>query len=216
MSLAALEAKVGQPDQGSAPPLAPRRHDEPGGGPPEGPPGLLGDPARFGLVAFLGTVSMMFIGLTSAYLVRQVANDWRALPAPRLLWWNTAALLLSSLSLEGARRGWRRSDAEAAFRLLAATGLLGIAFAAGQVQAWRILTAQGLTLASNPHSSFFYVLSGLHVVHLTGGLVWWAVALLRLRSLGPAPGGDPLRLLATYWHFLAALWLYLLYVLFVL
>jgi cytochrome c oxidase subunit III len=159
---------------------------------------------------------MMFIGLTSAYLVRQVANDWRALPAPGILWWNTAALLTSSISLEASRRSLRRCRAAAAFQALLATGLLGLAFALGQLQAWRVLTSRGLSLASNPHSSFFYVLTGLHVVHLTGALVWWAVALVRLRGLELAPGRDPLRLLATYWHFLTGLWLYLLYVLFVL
>jgi cytochrome c oxidase subunit 3 len=159
---------------------------------------------------------MMFVGLTSAYLVRQTAPDWRPLPAPRILWWNTAALLLSSLALEAARGGLRSVDLVAARRGMAAAGLLGLAFALGQVQAWRILTAQGLSLAGNPHNSFFYVLSGLHVVHLSGGLIWWAAAFRRLQGLAFAPEGDALRLFAMYWHFLAGLWLYLLYVLFVL
>ena len=99
---------------------------------------------------------------------------------------------------------------------MGAAGLLGLGFALGQVQAWRILTGRGLSLAANPHNSFFYVLSGVHVVHLAGGLVWWAAAFQRLRRLALVPEGDALRLFATYWHFLAGLWLYLLYVLFVL
>src|SRR6266851_3914243 len=70
-----------------------------GGGPHAG-----WGPARFGLWAFLGTVSMLFIGFTSAYIVRRTGIDWRPLPLPRLLWWNTAALLLSSVALEVARR----------------------------------------------------------------------------------------------------------------
>ena len=216
MSLELLETKAGEPSVGSGEPTLPPRADAACGGPPEGPQGILGDPARFGLLAFLGTVSMMFIGLTSAYLVRQTAPDWRPLPAPPILWWNTACLLLSSVVLEGARRGLRRVDLAAARRGLLAAGLLGLAFAAGQLQAWRILTGRGLSLASNPHSSFFYVLSGLHVLHLCGGLVWWAAAFHRLRRLAFPPGQDVLRLFATYWHFLAGLWLYLLYVLFVL
>jgi cytochrome c oxidase subunit 3 len=215
MAVDLLEAKPLGPAPSSGgtvlPPRAPSAE-----GSPDGPHGLLGDPPRFGLLAFLGTISMMFIGLTSAYLVRRTAADWRPLPAPAILWWNTGALLLSSVVLEGARRGLRRVDLITARRAMGAAGLLGLTFAFGQFQAWRILTAQGLSLASNPHSSFFYVLSGLHVVHLSGGLIWWGVAFRRLHRLAFAPEQDALRLFATYWHFLAALWLYLLYVLFVL
>lgn len=215
MSLELLEGKAEKPSTGAGTPVLPPRAGA-DGGPPEGPQGILGDPDRFGLLAFLGTLTMMFIGLTSAYLVRRTAPDWRPLPAPWILWWNTAALVLSSVAIEGSRRGLRRVDLVAARRGMGAAGLLGLAFAFGQVQAWRILTAQGLSLASNPHNSFFYVLSGLHVVHLAGGLVWWAVAFRRLHRLAFAPEQDVLRLFATYWHFLAGLWLYLLFVLFVL
>jgi cytochrome c oxidase subunit 3 len=159
---------------------------------------------------------MMFIGFTSAYLVRQTAPDWRPLSAPPILWWNSGALLLSSLSLERARRSLRAGELAGARAGLAATGVLGLLFAAGQLQAWRILTAAGLSLASNPHSSFFYVLSGVHVVHLLSAIVWWAVALSMLQRASNTPGRDVLRQFATYWHFLAGLWLYLMYVLFVL
>src|SRR5947207_13853685 len=96
-----------------------------GGGPHAG-----WDPARFGLWAFLGTVSMLFIGFTSAYIVRRSAVDWRALPLPGLLWWNTAALLLSSSTLQGARRqaeGRRR-------QWLGLTAVLALLFVAGQAQ----------------------------------------------------------------------------------
>jgi len=216
MALELRETKPVEPGLDPGAPTLPPRVAEGGGGPPEGPGALFGDPARFGLLAFLGTISMMFIGFTSAYLVRQTAADWRPLPAPRILWWNTALLLLSSVSLESARSGLRRADLAAARRGMGAAGLLGLAFAVGQVQAWRILTSQGLSLASNPHSSFFYVLSGLHVVHISSGLVWWTVAFGRLRGPALVRGHDGLRLFATYWHFLAGLWLYLLYVLFVL
>jgi cytochrome c oxidase subunit 3 len=215
MSLELLDAKAVPPGAGAGTPIVPPRARG-DAGPPPGPRGILGDPDRFGLLAFLGTLSMMFIGLTSAYLVRQTASDWRPLPAPAILWWNTGALLLSSAALEAARRGLRRLDLLTARRSMAAAGLLGLGFALGQVQAWRVLTGQGLTLASNPHSSFFYVLTGLHVVHVSGGLLWWTVAFRRLRRLALAPEAGALRLFATYWHFLAGLWLYLLYVLFVL
>jgi cytochrome c oxidase subunit 3 len=196
-----------------------------GGGPPDLAPGdgrgdgdlgFLGDTARFGLWAFLGTVSMLFIGFTSAYMIRRASYDWRPLAPPWILWWNTAALLGSSLTLEAARKRLREWDLRGLFPWVAATGVLGVVFLTGQVAAWRQLAAQGVFLASNPHSSFFYVLTGMHGLHLIGGLAWFAVVLVQVRRLALTPGEDGLRLFATYWHFLAALWVYLLFLLFVL
>jgi cytochrome c oxidase subunit 3 len=172
------------------------------------------DPVRFGLWAFLGTVCMLFIGFTSAYILRRSSADWRDLAAPPLLWLNTAALLTSSVTLEMARRRLRGWDLPATQRWVQATGLLGLLFLAGQLGAWRVLASEGVYLATNPHSSFFYVLTGLHGVHLLGGLVWFAVVLARVRRMAYTPGSDGLGLFATYWHFLAALWLYLLFLLF--
>jgi cytochrome c oxidase subunit 3 len=196
---------------GPAGPATPAGRDgeRPGGG------GLGLDPRRLGLWLFLGTVSMLFVGFTSAYMVRRVSPDWRALAAPSLLYWNTAAILLSSATLEMARRrlrGWAPAEA---VPWVAATGLLGALFAVGQVMAWRVLAARGYYLDSNPHNSFFYVLTGAHLVHLAGGLVWFGVVLSRVRRLAYVPGEDGLGLFATYWHFLAGLWVYLLLLLFV-
>jgi cytochrome c oxidase subunit III len=175
------------------------------------------DPAQFGLWAFLGTVSMLFIGFTSAYIVRRTGFDWRPLPLPRLLWANTAALLLSSAALEIARRRQRALDLSGLRVWLGATALLAGLFVAGQFQAWRILRALGFFLSSNPHSSFFYMLSGVHLFHLGGGLVWFALVLYRLRGAryAAAPGGRTLSLFATYWHFLGLLWAYVLVLIFV-
>ncbi len=182
-----------------------------GGGPDAG-----WDPGRFGLWAFLGTVSMLFIGFTSAYIVRRTAVDWRALPAPRLLWWNTAALLLSSVTLERARQRRRAYDGPGVGGWLAATGLLALVFVAGQFRAWRVLRALGYFLSSNPHSSFFYLLSGVHIVHVAGGLLWFAGVLwaLHARGAASAAAGRSLSLFATYWHFLGALWLYVAFLIF--
>ena len=196
-----------------------------GGGPPgiagddwdpgDGP-AFVGDVALYGLWAFLGTVSMLFIGFTSAYMIRRASYDWQPMAAPSILWWNTAALLGSSLTLEAARKRLREWDLRALFPWVAATGFLGILFLGGQLLAWRRLAAQGVFLASNPHSSFFYVLTGVHGLHLVGGLAWFAVVLVQVRRLRLTPGEDGLRLFATYWHFLAGLWVYLLFLLFVL
>jgi cytochrome c oxidase subunit III len=192
--------------------------DRPGGPRPSGDasPGILGNPPLFGLWAFLGTVTMLFIGFTSAYILRRASSDWQPLSPPPVLWLNTGLLLLSSVTLETARRrlrGWNLAGAEHAF---VATGVLGALFVAGQYVGWQQLAARGVFLASNPHSSFFYVLTGVHALHLFGGLCWFVAALSRLRRMAYLPGEDGLRLFATYWHFLGAVWAYLLFLLFVL
>jgi cytochrome c oxidase subunit III len=192
--------------------------DRRGGGPgPSGgeSPGILGNPDLFGLWAFLGTVSMLFIGFTSAYILRRASADWQPLAAPKVLWLNTAALLGSSGTLELARRRLRGWDLAGSERLVLLTGLLGLLFVAGQYFGWQQLAAQGVFLASSPHSSFFYVLTGIHALHLLGGLCWFVAVLLRMRRLAYLPGEDGLRLFATYWHFLGGLWVYLLWLLFV-
>lgn len=189
----------------------------PGDRPPPsgGSPGIVGDPARLGLLAFMGTVSMLFIGFTSAYILRRASADWRPLEAPPILWLNTGVLAASSVTLEVARRCLRGWNLAAAQKWAAATALLGLAFLAGQLLGWRQLSARGVFLASNPHSSFFYVLTGVHALHLLGGLLWGLVVVARLRRMALTPGEDGLGLFATFWHFLGALWLYLLFLLFV-
>jgi cytochrome c oxidase subunit 3 len=173
------------------------------------------DPTRLGLWAFLGTITMLFAGFTSAYVVRRAGADFRPFAAPALVWWNTLVLLASSAALEVARRRLRGWDLSAARGFLSATGLLGVLFTAGQLLAWRQLAAQGVYLSTNPHSSFFYVLTGLHALHLAGGLVWFGVVRGRLSHMRITPGQDGLALFATYWHYLAALWIYLALLLFV-
>jgi cytochrome c oxidase subunit 3 len=197
-------------------PLPPAgRGDDGGGGSPRPAPGILGDPELFAVCALLAAVSMMFVALTSAYMFRRAAGDWRPVAPPAVLWLNSAALLASSATLEQARRRLRGWDAPGARARFAATGALGTLFVAGQYAAWQALRAQGVYLASNPHSSFFYVLTGLHALHLLGGLAWYARVGLALRRPVEPPGPDALRLFAVYWHFLGALWVYLVLLLFV-
>jgi len=178
-------------------------------------PELFYDPARFGLWLFLGTLTMMFIGFTSAYMVRRLAPDWIQLRPPGLLWANTAALLLSSGTLEVARRRLRGWNVAGVGPWLRATGALGALFLAGQLAAWRVLVSRGYFVGSSPHNSFFYLLSGVHGVHLVVGLIWFGVVLVKARRLAYTPGQDGLGMFATYWHFLTGLWVYLLLLFFV-
>ena len=172
-------------------------------------------PADAGIWVVLAAISMSFAALTSALVVRKGgAADWRHLTLPSILYLNTILLIASSVTMEMARRrvasfmGNREGHAGSASRWLYATLLLGLAFVAGQYVAWGQLRAQGVFLATNPSSSFFYVITAAHALHVLGGLG----GLLRVirkfsnRSLRKST------LIATsrYWHFMDVLWIYLL------
>ncbi len=169
--------------------------------------------AQLGVWIFLATATMLFAGFTSAYLVRQTGSDWRPIPLPPLLWLNTGVILASSFSLE---RGRARLHARSGRRWLLAAWLLGIAFLAGQVMAWKFLADRGVYLPTNPHSSFFYILTGVHGLHVMGGLAALASVFLIRKHMPAGRWEQRLKVCATYWHFVGALWLYLFVVLFVL
>jgi cytochrome c oxidase subunit 3 len=203
-----------QPILGGGRPLPPAGHEGGEPGPHREAGGPLADTARVGLLAFLGSVSMLFIGFTSALLLRRASTDWQPLRAPGLLYLSSALLVLSSVFLERARRlllGW---DLRASQRFTLATGLCGAGFVAAQAGAWRQLAAAGVFLGTNPSSSFFYMLTGLHALHVLGGLAWYGVVAMRLRRMAFAPGQDGLGLFAIYWHYLGGLWIYLLVLMF--
>lgn len=171
--------------------------------------------AKLGLWIALGSVTMLFAAFTSAYIVRSAGEDWVPLAAPSLIWVNTAILLLSSMTMELGRRAFQSWRPVAFRKWIAATAVLGGLFIAGQVAAWNQLASQGIYLQSHPHSSFFYVLTGVHAVHLlVGVLALLYVLMLATRyQLTPGDSSSP-GICATYWHFVGAIWLYLLVVLF--
>ena len=163
-----------------------------------------------GMWLALGGITMVFISFTSALIVRRgVSLDWRPTAIPPVLWLNTAILVLSSLTIDSARRALR-DDLQAAFKKWWwMTTVLGVAFLAGQVLAWKQLAAAGVYLSTNPSSSFLYLLSGAHGLHLLGGVsALLAVALRRKVSRIPVES------IAIYWHFMDGLWLYVMAVLF--
>ncbi len=173
-----------------------------------------------GIWVGLATITMSFAAFTSALVVRQsTANDWRHLAIPSIVFLNTVVLLLSSGTLEVARRRvatFVRSggtDRQKPLFWLGLTLLLGIVFVAGQYAAWLQLRAEGLYLASNPNSSFFYVLTAMHALHVLAGLgglsrvtykVWQPIVHLRRSTMDAT---------SYYWHFMGILWLYLLWIL---
>jgi cytochrome c oxidase subunit 3 len=160
-----------------------------------------------GMWIALAPILMLFMAFVSAYVVRQgLGRDWVPVPVPRLLGANTLVLLLSSVMLEGGRRRVRQG--ESGRRWLIATLGLGLLFVAGQLAAWRELGARGIGIGTTPYSSFFYLLTGAHGVHLAGGILGLAAAAFwPARGLGRLPRAVAIRLGAIYWHFMGLLWL---------
>ncbi len=187
------------------------------------------------MICAIATVSMIFVSLTSAYVVRRglpsfddssrtYFRDWGSVQLPWLLLGiNTALLLISSLTMEGARRDIARKTAlaqvksipgislgeERSFPWLGATILLGLGFLVGQWLAWGELQARGFMVSTNPNSSFVYLLTAAHAVHLAGGIIalMWAGATSLLHR--PVEGRRiVIDVAAWYWHFMAALWIY--------
>ena len=167
---------------------------------------------KLGLGVFLAVVGALFTLFISAYLMRVNTQDWWATPVPRLLYLNTAVLCTSSLALHWAKSEAGRGRGEGLRTALLATFATALAFIAGQVFAWRQLVASGYTLTDDAAASFFYVITGMHGLHILGGMV----ALTRTARLAyrDGPVTDRLRLsvelCAIYWHFMLAVWLVLL------
>jgi len=165
---------------------------------------------------WIGIVSivMLFAGLTSAYIVRQAEGDWLYFDLPQVFYLSTAIIITSSLSMGAAQWAIRRNNLLLSSGMLVLTLVLGGAFCVTQLLGWKELVAMQVFFAgreSNPAGSFLYVLSGLHLVHLAGGLIAMSVttvkALLKRYSVENHLG---IELTATYWHFLDILWVYLL------
>jgi cytochrome c oxidase subunit III len=173
-----------------------------------------------GIWIALFAITMSFAAFTSALFIRQASTDWTHLAVPPILFVSTAILLVSSFTMEMARRGFdgkspsqisQIKERGRGLMLLATTLFLGLAFVGGQYLAWRQLAAQGLYLATNPNSSFFYLLTGVHALHVLGGVAALAYLLAQLAVRGSVRR-NLVNGVVIYWHFMAALWLYLLVV----
>ena len=168
-------------------------------------------PAKIGLGVFLAVVGSLFALFISAYSMRMNMVDWRALPVPRLLWFNTGVLVLSSVALQWAHVAARRNDIDGVIVGLCAGGASAVTFLVGQLVAWQQLGAAGYFLASNPANSFFYLITAVHGLHLMGGLVALGRTTAKVwRGAEATQVRLSVELCTIYWHFLLVVWLVLL------
>jgi cytochrome c oxidase subunit 3 len=154
-------------------------------------------------------ITMLFAGIASAYIISSGTPIWVNVALPPILWANTFVLLASSATIERTRRHIERGQEQPARVWIGVTGVLGIAFLVGQLVAWRELVAAGVFLPTTLHSSFFYILTGLHGLHLLGGMtalgyVWAQI----VRNRYTARRHEAVSLTAMYWHFMDGLWVF--------
>lgn len=198
----------------------PSRHGDDDGGGDEGgggehaPEPRRPNTRKYSTAVMLAMVSitMFFLAPAAAFVALRVSNlhNWNGIRLPDILWVNTLVLLFSSATLEVARRRLRMDDATGFRRMWSLTTALGLLFVAGQVIAWRQLAALGLYQTSRLASSFFYVFTVLHAVHLLGGIC--ALAFVELHRFDPARVSRAIAadVASYYWHFMDGLWVFLL------
>ena len=170
-------------------------------------------PHQFALYASMASILMMFIAFTSAYLVRQAAGNWQEYLIPDVFYISTGILLLSSVTIHMAYRGYVAGKESRYKGLLLATAALGMAFVVLQYFGWQNLYASGVALDGNPSGSFFYVISGIHAMHVLGGIAAITVALIHaFAQKFEFKKNRKIRfsLVVQYWHFVDLLWVYLL------
>jgi cytochrome c oxidase subunit III len=165
-----------------------------------------------GMLMGLAGITMLFAAFTSAMVVRKgLSTDWVRTTLPHILYLNTLILIASSVTLEFSRRALADGRADRFTLWLYTTVGLGLAFVAGQFTAWRQLAERGVFLSTNPSSSFFYLLTGAHGLHLLGGVV--ALGYVAAKAPSIAEGRKKrtaVDVTALYWHFMDGLWIYIL------
>jgi cytochrome c oxidase subunit 3 len=169
-------------------------------------------PRRYYTAIGLGLVSifMFFMSLTAAFLVLKNSHEWVPVHLPAVIWLNTVILLLSSATLELARKRLVIADMHGFRTLWRLTTVLGVLFLAGQLFAWRQLAAQGIYVAANAGSSFFYIFTAAHGLHIVGGLAALVYVLFRAFEKTNLSRSLAAEITSYYWHFMDGLWIFLL------
>jgi cytochrome c oxidase subunit III len=168
------------------------------------------NPKKFALWLFIVSACMVFAALTSAYIVRQAEGNWLEFELPSLFWITTGIILASSVTMHWAYWAAKKDNIEMVKVAISLTTVLGIAFMVGQVLGWGDLVSDKVYFVGNPSGSFVYVLSGLHILHIVGGVVFLLIVLVAtFRFQVHSKNLNLIEMCTTFWHFLDALWLYL-------
>jgi cytochrome c oxidase subunit 3 len=167
-------------------------------------------PHKFTLWIAIGSIVMMFAGLTSAYVVKRQQPGWTNLDIPQAFWFSTLTILVSSLTLQLSLRAFRERPIKLFRRWLSITAVLGLGFITLQAIGFYALWSSGVTFHGSGEGQFLYVIAGLHALHVLAGIIALIVTLAKafsqkIRSYDPVP----LELVCTFWHFVDFLWIYL-------
>ncbi|MET6999547.1 cytochrome c oxidase subunit 3 [Chitinophaga defluvii] len=168
-------------------------------------------PHKYSLWIAMGSMTMMFIGFTSAYVVKRAQANWLAFELPHIFWLSTAIILISSLTVHLALKQFKLRNMIRYKQLITLTAFLGVAFAVCQVMGFKQMASSGLPLDGPVSASFIYVILGVHILHVLGGVVALLVMFARAyRTRIRSYSAVPIEVAATYWHFVDVLWIYLL------
>lgn len=167
-------------------------------------------PHKFTMWVGIGSIIMMFAGLTSAYIVKKNQAEWTSVVIPKLFYYSTVVMLLSSLTIQMSLKAFKERNMHQYRRLITVTALLGLGFIAMQITGFIQLTNTGNRLEGSGAAAFLYIIFGLHALHVMGGAVALLLMLIRafsarIRNYNPVP----VEVAATYWHFVDLLWVYL-------
>lgn len=170
-------------------------------------------PHKFTLWVAMGSILMMFAGLTSAVIVRSNQANWLEFDLPIIFWYSTLVILLSSLTMHLAVKAFKSREMQRYRMLITITVFLGLLFGILQFVGFDYLNNHGVQLlgqGSNPSASFIAIITGLHVLHVLGGVVALLVIFFRAySSRAKNYNAVPVEIAATYWHFVDILWIYL-------
>lgn len=168
-------------------------------------------PHKFTLWIGIGSILMMFAGLTSAYIVKRNQANWVTFDLPVIFWYSTAAIVLSSITVYLAGRSFKQREMVKYRSLMTATIILGVLFIVMQLIGFKQLWKAGVTLQGNVSFSFMYAIVGLHAAHVIGGIIALLVLFAKAFSAKTRIYNTvPVEVASTYWHFVDALWIYLL------
>lgn len=170
-------------------------------------------PHKFTLWVAIGSIVMMFAALTSAYIVKKNQSSWLEFDLPRIFWYSTFTILLSSVTIHLAIKAFKAREMSRYRALVTITAVLGILFITLQWLGFRDLESRNIALVgakSNSAASFLFVITGLHMVHVLGGVIALVVIFIKAYAIKVKNYSSlPIELVGTYWHFVDILWIYL-------